>query len=158
SLAQQARIHVLDLVDTYGFGGLAGADYSGDNQCVLDLGLSTPVWIETARLLEDTSVWSAADTAAFRGWLATQDYPKMACASRTRRNNWGAAGSLAADTIASYVSGGISSLKEVSPSQITLSPAQAVAAHAGMQLTRVATTWAGDAQCANHGIQWHGGI
>src|SRR5262245_62990053 len=56
SLAQQARGRVLDLVDTSGFHGLSG-DYSADNQCVLDLALSVPVWIESARLLEDTPVW-----------------------------------------------------------------------------------------------------
>jgi hypothetical protein len=159
SLARQARTHVLDLVDTSGFRGLTSSDdYSGDNQCVLDLALSIPVWIETARLLEDTTVWSSADTAAFRGWLATQVYPKVAWASRTRRNNWGAAGSLAADTIASYVAGGVASLQEYSPTRLTLTPAQALAAHAGMQLSRVGSSWVGDAQCGKRGIQWHGGI
>ena len=157
SLAREARTHVLDLVDTSGFSGLT-AEYSGDNQCVLDLALSLPVWIETARLLEDTTVWSSADTAAFRGWLAAQVYPKVAWASRTRRNNWGAAGSLAADAIASYVAGGVTSLEEYSPTRLTLTPAQAQAAHARMQLSRVAGSWAGDAQCAKRGIQWHGGI
>jgi len=157
SLAREARTHVLDLVDTSGFGGLT-SEYSGDNQCVLDLALSIPVWIETARLLEDTTAWSSADTGAFRTWLATQVYPKVAWASRTRRNNWGAAGSLAADAIASYVTGGVTALQEYAPTRLTLTPAQAVAAHAGMQLSRVGSSWAGDAQCANRGIQWHGGI
>jgi hypothetical protein len=158
SLAQQARTHVLDLVDTTGFHGLAGADYGANNQCVLDLSLAIPVWIESARLLEDTSVWSAADTAAFRGWLAAQVYPKVAWASRVRRNNWGAAGSLSAYTIASYLEGSSASLKEVSPSALTLTPAQAIAAHADRQLARVGSSWVGDAQCAKLGIQWHGGI
>jgi hypothetical protein len=157
SLAQQARAHVLDLVDTSGFRGLTG-DYSGDNQCALDLALSIPVWIETARLLADTSVWSAADSTAFRGWLASQVYPKVAWASRVRRNNWGAAGSLAAYTIARYVDGAVATLAEVSPAQLTLSPGQAAAAHAAMQLSRIGSTWVGDAQCAKRGIQWHGGI
>jgi hypothetical protein len=157
TLAVQARIHVLDLVDTSGFGGLT-ADYSADNQCVLDLALAIPVWIETARLLEDTAAWSSTDTAAFRSWLATQVYPKVAWASRTRRNNWGAAGSNAADAIASYVSGGIPSLEEYAPNRLTLTPAQALAAHAGMQLSRIGSSWAGDAHCAKRGIQWHGGI
>ena len=157
SLAREARTHVLDLVDTSGFSGLT-ADYSGDNQCALDLSLSIPVWIETARLLEDTTVWTSADTAAFRAWLAAQVYPKVAWASRTRRNNWGAAGSLAADAIASYVAGGIAALQEYAPTRLTLTPAQAQTAHAGMQLSRVGSAWAGDAQCAKRGVQWHGGI
>jgi hypothetical protein len=158
SLASQARAHVLDLVDTTGFHGLAGADYSGDNQCVLDLSLSIPVWVETARLLADTPVWSAADTAAFRSWLVSQVYPKSAWASRSRRNNWGAAGSLAAYTIAAYAEGAVASLQEFAPQQVTLSPSQAIAAHGAMQLSRVGGAWVGDAQCAKRGIQWHGGI
>jgi hypothetical protein len=96
---------VLDLVDTTGFHGLSG-DFNAQNQCVLDLALSVPIWIESARLLEDTSVWSAADTAAFRSWLAVQVYPRVAWASRARRNNWGAAGSLSAYLIARYLDGG----------------------------------------------------
>lgn len=157
SLARESRTHVLDLVDTTGFRGLT-SEYGGDNQCILDLALSIPVWIETARLLEDTAVWSGADTAAFRAWLAIQVYPKVAWASRVRRNNWGAAGSLAADAIASYVAGGVTALQEYAPARLTLAPAQALAAHAGMQLSRVGSSWAGDAQCAKRGIQWHGGI
>jgi hypothetical protein len=48
SLASQARAHVLDLIDTTGFTGLSG-DYNANNQCILDLSLAIPVWIETAR-------------------------------------------------------------------------------------------------------------
>ena len=157
SLARNARAHVLDLTDTTGFHGLSG-DYDGGNQCVLDLALSIPVWIETARLLADTSVWSAADTTVFRSWLATQVYPKVAWASRVRRNNWGAAGSLTAYTIAAYVEDAIGALEEISPLRLTLSPAQAITAHRAMQLERVANSWVGDAQCSKRGIQWHGGI
>jgi len=157
ALAQQARAHVLDLVDTFGFHGQTG-DYSGGNQCVLELAVSVPVWVETARLLADTSVWSDADTAAFRTWLASRVYPLVAWASRTRRNNWGAAGSLAAYTIATYVDGGVAKLVESAPAQLALSPGQAAAAHADMQLRRIGSAWAGDAQCARFGIQDYGGI
>jgi hypothetical protein len=157
SLASQARTHVLDLVDTTGFSGLSGADYSANNQCVLDLSLSIPVWVETARLLEDTSVWSATDTDAFRSWLALQVYPKVAWASRVRRNNWGAAGSLAAYTIANYVTS-TTTLREVAPAALSLTASQAASAHTTMQLSRVANSWMGDAQCTKLGIQWHGGI
>jgi hypothetical protein len=41
SLAQQARTHVLDLVDTSGFAA-SPANTPADNQCVLDLSLSIP--------------------------------------------------------------------------------------------------------------------
>ena len=50
------------------------------------------------------------------------------------------------------------SLQELSPVSLTLSPAQAITQHRDMQLSRIGTTWVGDAQCAQRGIQWHGGI
>jgi alginate lyase len=153
ALAPTARGHVLDLVDT-----TARAEYSGGNQCVLDLALSVPVWIETARLLEDTpgSGWSAADTVAMRAWLA-RVYPLVAWASRARRNNWGAAGSLSAWSIAAYLEAS-SKIEEYSPTRLTLTAAAALEQHRAQQLARVGSTWAGDAQCAQRGIQPSGGI
>jgi hypothetical protein len=156
-LAAQAREHVLDLVDTSGFHGLAG-DYDADNQCILDLALSIPIWIETARLLEDTPVWSADDAAAFQAWLAKPVYPRVAWASRVRRNNWGAAGSLSAYSIARYVEGGVASLEEVAPESRSLAPSAAADAHTEMQRLRIGHTWVGDARCPELGIQPHGGI
>jgi hypothetical protein len=158
ALAAEARNRVLDLVDTEGFHGLAGADWSGTNQCILEVGISIPIWIETALLLEGTPVWSAADRAAFARWLAAAVYPKVAWASRVRRNNWGAAGSLSATLIGRYVDGVVPELVEVAPEARTLAPRIAQREHDTMQLSRVRTTWPGDSECPRHGIQDHGGI
>jgi len=157
ALAQEARQRVLDLVDTSGFHGL-GSDWSGENQCILELGVSIPIWIETALLLGETPVWKATDRAAFAGWLAEQVFPKVAWASRVRRNNWGAAGSLAASLVARYVNGVVPQLTEVAPSALTLSPAAAAQQHDAQQLLRIGTSWRGDSSCAVYGIQDHGGI
>ena len=148
---------MLDLVDTSGFHGL-GSDWSGENQCILELGVSIPIWIETALLLGETPVWKATDRAAFAGWLAEQVFPKVAWASRVRRNNWGAAGSLAASLVARYVNGVVPQLTEVAPSALTLSPAAAAQQHDAQQLLRIGTSWRGDSSCAVYGIQDHGGI
>jgi hypothetical protein len=157
-LADQARQHVLDLVDTTGFRGLGGDDQSASNQCALELAISIPVWIETAQLLEPTPVFDDADRQAFAQWLAREVYPRVAWASRERRNNWGAAGSTAASLIADYVDGIVPTLVELSPVQRTLTPAAARAEHDAMQLARIGTTWPGDTRCPRAGIQPHGGI
>jgi hypothetical protein len=158
ALASEARSRVLDWVDTEGFHGLTGLDWSGSNQCILELGISIPIWIETALLLEDTPVWSAADRSDFAGWLAGQVYPKVAWASRVRRNNWGAAGSLAASLIAHYVDGEVPTLVEVEPVSLVLDPPAAGDQHDAVQLARIRTSWPGDSDCPQFGIQDHGGI
>jgi hypothetical protein len=158
ALAAEARDRLLDLLDTEGFHGLGGADWSGANQCILELSISIPVWIETALLLEGTPVWTDADRAAFARWLAGSVYPKVAWASRVRRNNWGAAGSLSASLIARYVEGQSLSLSEVSPSARTIDAATARGAHDDLQLARIGTTWRGDSECPRFGIQADGGI
>jgi hypothetical protein len=158
ALAAEARERVLDLVDTRGFSGLDGLDWSASNQCILELGISIPVWIETALLLAETPVWKPADRAAFAHWLAQEVYPKVAWASRVRRNNWGAAGSLSASLIARYLNGEVAALTEVKPTARTIDPSTAWHEHDAMQLRRIHTQWAGDSQCASYGIQNHGGI
>jgi hypothetical protein len=158
ALAAEARDRVLDLLDTKGFNGLAGDDWSGSNQCILELGISIPIWIETALLLEGTPAWTAADRAAFARWLADAVYPKVAWASRIRRNNWGAAGSLSASLIGRYVDAVVPALAEIAPQARTLTPRIARQEHDAMQLSRVGTTWRGDSECTHHGIQDHGGI
>jgi hypothetical protein len=157
SLAREARGRVLDLLDTHGFHGLSG-DFSGSNQCILELAISMPIWIETAMLLEESPVWQAADGIAFRSWLAAQVYPKVAWASRIRRNNWGTAGSAAAYVIARYVEGKVATLRELAPNVVETSPAAAAAAHVAMQRERIGRSWVGDSRCSALGIQWHGGI
>ena len=153
--ARNAREKILDLTDTFDFGGEV---YSGNNQCILELGFALPVWIQAADLLAGTSVWSASDKLNFQRWLAQQAYPKVAWASRVRTNNWGAAGSLVASLIADYVYGSGLNLNEVSPTRITLTPAQAYVQHNDMQVKRMTGALKGDSQCAIWGIQWYGGI
>ncbi len=156
--ATQARDRVLELVQTSGYVGLLEVDYSGGNQCILELAISLPVWIETAELLASTPFWKASHEAAFARWLAEHAYPKVAWASRVRRNNWGAAGSAAASAIARYVDGKIEILREHAPSARALPPAEAASEHDAMQLARIGTEWRGDGECARVGIQAHGGI
>ncbi len=157
ALAERARLRVLELVDTHSFAGLTG-DYGGDNQCILELAISIPVWIATARLLESTTVWSEADRDTFQAWLAAHVYPKVAWASRTRANNWGAAGSLAAWAIARYTDGAIATLEEEAPTSRSLAPGEAMAEHMALQRSRMNGEFVGDARCTRHGVQPYGGL
>lgn len=156
--ASEVRQRILDLVDTHTYSGLNGELYSGSNQCILDLAISISIWIESALLIADYAPWSAGDATSFKNWLAAQVYPKVAWASRVRKNNWGAAGSLTASVIANYVNGTVAQLNEVQPANISLSPSQAESQHNAMQLQRLGTQWPGDSQCAVFGVQSHGGI
>ena len=92
---KEARKRVLDLVDTPASMASTGPTGARRTNAFSSLASRFPVWIETALLLADTPVWSGADRASFARWLADTAYPKVAWASRVRRNNWGAAGSLA---------------------------------------------------------------
>jgi hypothetical protein len=156
--ASEARARVLDLVDTSGFRGLGGEDQSASNQCILELGISIPVWIETASLLEHTPAWSPSDRSAFARWLASEVYPRVAWASLERRNNWGAAGSAAASLIAGYVEGEVSELGGSCLFEDGLSPPAARKRHDAQQLERIRRVWRGDTRCDRYGIQPHGGI
>jgi hypothetical protein len=153
--AQVARAKILEAITTTSFGGEV---YDGSNQCILLLAFSIPLWIQSADLLEGSSVWTAADKTAFQTWLRDQVYRKVAWASRARRNNWGSSGSLAASMIGDYLTGTNMTLAEVKPAALSLTPQQAYAQHNDMQLARMNTTWKGDSHCAIWGIQSYGGI
>lgn len=153
--ARNAREKILDLTDTYDYGG---EFYHGDNQCIIMLGMAIPVWIQAADLLEGTPVWSTSDKQQFQRWLAQQVYPKLAWASRVRTNNWGTAGSLVAAMIADYLTGSGITLQEYSPQRLSLTPGQAYRQHNDMQIKRMTGQFRGDTQCSKYGIQWHGGI
>lgn len=157
-LAREARARLLDLMTMSGFHGPDGRDLSGDNQCVLDLATSIPIWIASAELLEETGAWSVSDRVELSLWLEREVYPLVAWASRTRRNNWGAAGSLAARMIARYVAPYRLVLFEKWPSPRALLASQAVREHDQMQLARIGRDWPGDTRCPHFGIQDHGGI
>lgn len=100
--AADARIHILDLTDTSGYGGDV---YSGANQCILNLSREFPPFVIAADLLEDYPGWSASDKQAFQQWLATVVYKKVDFANDAEAHNWGAAGSSASAMIADYLTG-----------------------------------------------------
>jgi len=100
--AADVRKHLLELAGTDGYGG---EEYSGGNQCILNLSWYLPGWIIAADLIEDYKGWSAADKRTFQEWLATEAYRKVEWASDHRSNNWGSAGSATAAMIADYLNG-----------------------------------------------------
>lgn len=153
--AQFARDRIIELTKTTYFGGEV---YNGANQCVLELGFSLPLWIQSADLLEGSGAWSASDKQQFQNWLAGDVYTKVAWASKGRANNWGAAGSNAAAMIADYVNGNNSTLVEKSPVQKSLSPQQAFSEHIQQQKDRMTGVFKGDSSCPIWGVQTHGGI
>ena len=153
--AVDAREKILDLTDTHTFGGEV---YSGSNECILHLAFAIPLWIQSADLLEDTSIWTQEDKRQFQDWLARDIYRKVAWASRERINNWGSAGSLSASMIADYLSDRNIELQEIEPRVIKLTPAEAYTQHNQLQLDRMNGRLQADSECSNWGIQSYGGI
>lgn len=98
--AAYVKTRILDLTNTTGWGG---ETYGGNNQCILNLSFSIPLWIAAADLIEGYSGWTTADKYQFQQWLADEVYKKTAWASRVRKNNWGAAGSVSSAMIADYL-------------------------------------------------------
>jgi hypothetical protein len=156
--AFEARMLLMKLAATHGFEGLGKEKFSGDNQCVLDLATAVPVWISAAELLDEAGVLTFSERLSFAWWLGREVYPLAAWAGRTRRNNWGAAGSLAARMIARYVEPLRPLLKEYSPEPHYVFAGDAVQEHDRVQLDRMGTHWPGDSRCPHFGIQSHGGI
>ncbi len=153
--AAKVREILLDLTDTYGFDSNV---YSGSNQCILHLAFGIPNIIQAADLLETYPGWTASDKVQFQTWLMKEVYPKVAWASRARKNNWGSAGSLSSTMIADYVHNTSNFLNEYSPNQLSLTPADAYSQHKKLQLDRMNTEWKGDSNCTKWGIQPYGGI
>ena len=161
SYARNARARILDLTDTYGWGGSV---YSTDNQCILYLGWYMPGFVMAADLLEAyPTIWTVSDKSKFQKWLAAQVYPKVAWPSRARVNNWGSGGSYAASLIADYLWDSGLTLREYAPASRTLTPGQAYREHVNEQLSRISTTVTArdqkDGGCLPYkGIQPGGGI
>ena len=153
--ARVAREKILELTTTTNYGGSV---YDGSNECILHLARALPLWIQAADLLSTEPVWTHEDRAQFSQWLVEVAYPKVAWASRVRRNNWGTAGSLSASMIADYVTGQEFRLTEIEPEQRDLTPEQAFQEHNEMQLRRMNTEWEGDSRCDIWGIQPTGAI
>ena len=130
--ASFVRSKIMDLTDTYGYGGTS---YSGGNQCILNLSWYIPSWIMAADLIRDYSGFSLSDRQTFQHWLAFEIYKKVDWASDTRSNNWGSAGSATAAMIADYLSGSGILLTDRYGSQQT--PAQAYAQAKQRQLDRM---------------------
>jgi hypothetical protein len=152
--AADARVRLLELVDTTGWGGEV---YSGANQCILNLSWFVPRFIQAAELLEGYSGWSAQDKQQLQQWLATEVYKKTSWCSGARMNNWGSAGSLTSAMIADYLAGGaVQSVKERDGTVRTLHEAWVL--HTDNQLARMNGTKKMDSQCEIWGIQTHGGI
>jgi len=98
--AAAVREKLLELPSTFGYGG---NNYSGSNQCILNLSWYLPGFIIAADLIEGYEGWSESDKRSFQRWLAKEAYPKVEWASDVRSNNWGAAGSATAAMIADYL-------------------------------------------------------
>jgi hypothetical protein len=130
--AAAVRERILELTNTSGYGG---EDYSGGNQCILNLSWYIPNWIRAAELIEDYSGWSLADKQTFQKWLANEIYKKVDWASDHRSNNWGSSGSAASAIIANYLEGSGIPLIDRDGKQWT--PAQAFAEAKQWQVDRM---------------------
>ncbi len=146
--AAEVRARLLDLTDTYGYGGEV---YSGANQCILNLSWYMPGWIMAADLIEAYPGWTVADKRQFQQWLAEEVYKKTAWSSRNRKNNWGSAGSATSAMVADY-------LWDSSYTLQGATPAESYAEHKQKQIDRMNTNWRGDSRCDIWGIQPYGGI
>lgn len=146
--AADVKTRLLDLTDTDGYGG---DEYSGANQCILNLSWYIPGWIMAADLIEDYPGWKTADKIQFQQWLAEVVYKKTAWSSRNRKNNWGSAGSTTSAMIADYLWDSAYLLEGDSPPD-------AYVEHRQHQLDRMSTLKPFDSVCDIWGIQSHGGI
>lgn len=153
SYARTVRELLLDLTDTYGF----GEQFSGANQCILNLSWYIPGWIWAADLLEEYEGWTREDKATFQRWLAAVVYVKTSWASDARDNNWGAAGSYTSALIADYLHD--SGLVLVDWNNIARTPAEAYQHHNQKQFRRINGIAAEmDSRCPESGIRPYGGI
>lgn len=151
--AATVRELILDLIDTTGYGD----EFSGGNQCILNLSWYIPGWIWAADLIEDYPGWTSADKLAFQRWLIEEVYLKTSWASDARDNNWGAAASYTSVAISDYVHD--SGLQLVDWLGRTWSPAESYAHHNAQQFSRInGTASQMDSRCPESGIRPHGGL
>lgn len=159
SYAANAKNIVLNFADSSGFDTVidGSVQLNGSNQCAFEIGLFTPLLIETALLLETYPEWSSSDKAKVQSWLATEVYPVTAAIARTRKNNWATAAAFSSWAIGHYLIGSNLTLIEVHPAERSLTAAQAKNEHLQSQLKIVGNTWPGDTRCEKFGFQPHGG-
>jgi len=162
--AKEARDLIKELTQSDGFKYVNGVvTYNGANQCSLALSWLVPLLIESAILLEGYPGWTDWHKNELQYWLAVEVYPLTAAISRTRKNNWGNAASFASWSIGHYLNNIQDTdpdfrLEEFYPQRLSLLPRSAKYQHGEMQLKRIGNEWAGDSQCADFGVQSHGGI
>ena len=159
--ANRAKELILDLTDTYGYRDANKKEFHWGAQGILNLARGGTPYIYAADLLQGWQGWSVADKLTYQIWLRAIMYNKVAWASRTRKNNWGAAGSFSAALISYYLMDHPQwKLLEISPSSKKLSPQKAFESHNAYQLGRLKTSidWKMDAKVAQWGILPNGAI
>lgn len=161
SYAIKAKKLILDLTSTYNYQNEEEKEFHWGAQGILNLSRGGTPYIYAADLLEGWAKWTPADKLKYQVWLKDVMYPKVAWASRYRKNNWGVAGSFSAALIAYYLMDHTEwSLEEISPEVIRLSPKEAFVAHNRLQIGRQKTTkeWKLDAKVGLWGILSNGAI
>ncbi|WP_439482186.1 alginate lyase family protein [Cyclobacterium plantarum] len=159
--AEKSRELILDLTDTYGYRNDAEDSFHWGAQGILNLARGGTPYIYAADLLESWSGWSEKDKLRYQIWLRDIMYPKVAWASRWRKNNWGVAGSFSSALIAWYLRDQPDwQLKEISPKVQKLSPNEAFASHNRYQIGRLLTSdeWKMDGKVELWGILPNGAI
>ena len=159
--AIRAKELILDLTDTYGYRDANQKEFHWGAQGILNLARGGTPYIYAANLLEAWQGWSIDDKLKYQIWLRDIMYNKVAWASRTRKNNWGVAGSFSAAVISYYLMDHPEwKLEELSPFHQKLSPREAFDSHNAYQLGRLSTSvdWKMDAKASLWGILSNGAI
>jgi hypothetical protein len=159
--AKKAKALILDLTDTYGYRNEELKDFHWGAQGILNLARGGTPYIYAADLLEGWEGWTENDKLKYQIWLRDVMYPKVAWASKVRKNNWGVAGSFSAALISYYLMDRpLWQLEEISPEPQKLSPSEAFDSHNLYQLGRLKTSldWKMDAKVALWGILPNGAI
>tara|TARA_R110002049_G_C9136414_1_gene559323 strand:+ start:701 stop:1918 length:1218 start_codon:yes stop_codon:yes gene_type:complete len=159
--AEKAKKLIMDLSNTHGYRNAEHLDFHWGAQGILNLARGGTPYIYAADLLEGYRNWGEDDKLKYQIWLRDVMYPKVAWASRTRKNNWGVAGSFSAALIAYYLMDHKQwQLTELSPIPQKMSPREAFESHNKNQLGRLKTSvdWKMDAKVALWGILPNGAI
>ncbi|GHB63354.1 alginate lyase family protein [Persicitalea jodogahamensis] len=159
--AVKSRELILSLTKTYGYRNEEHKDFQWGAQGILNLARGGTPYIYAADLLEGWKGWTIENKWNYQRWLRDVMYPKVAWASRTRKNNWGVAGSFSAALIAYYLMEHPDwRLEEVSPLSVKLAPEEAFAVHNRYQIGRLKTSadWKMDAKGDLWGILPNGAI
>lgn len=157
--AHDVRKILLEFTRSSGYNKVDGSvNYTGMNQCALDLNIFLPIMIDSAIMLESWPGWTAADKYALQLWLSDVPYKTAAAIARSRKNNWGTAAAFAGWSIGHYLIGTDLMLDETYPRSRRLTPAHARISHMWSQMNMMGNEWRGDSLCAQFGIQSDGGI